>query len=149
MVKSLILATGKNFRSLRHMDDEDFRRRAEARAAELGKSWTQVMTEAGLAHDTFNNPPKHGRRIDIYEKVGQALGWDRAEALGIVTPQYAEAQRLADRMGLIADIASHLYVVLNRAGSNRQQPLPDEIKDAQAYIGALLHLIDKPPKQEG
>jgi hypothetical protein len=69
--------------------EERFVARVRARAAQLGKPLGVLLTEAGMATDAFSHAPKHGRRIDTFERLAQVCEWSLAEAMGFEEPETA------------------------------------------------------------
>lgn len=63
--------------------DDEFRKRAQARASELGKSLAEVGKEAGLAETYFRKPPAQGRNIAQIFKLAATLKMDPAELMGL------------------------------------------------------------------
>jgi hypothetical protein len=59
-----------------------FRERVRARAQELGKSWPQVASAAGVHPSTLSNPGKSGRLVNKIEDIAKALDWSLCEILG-------------------------------------------------------------------
>jgi hypothetical protein len=62
--------------------EEDFRKRVQARAVELGTSVRQILIAAGVALDLLDKRPVSGRRIDTLEKLARACNWSLAELMG-------------------------------------------------------------------
>jgi hypothetical protein len=127
-------------------DDEGFRRRVTERAKQIGKSVRQVLSEAGMAHDTLK-VPSGGRRIDTLDRLAAALDWTLPEIMGF-TPERvtkdllmrsAQIARRALRYvqyddDVLYDVAAHVYNVLadrQRAG----QPIDEQATSSlAAYI---------------
>jgi hypothetical protein len=63
--------------------------RLRARAAELGKPLGVLLTEAGMAPDALNKAPKHGRRLDTFERLAKVCEWSLGEAMGFEEPETA------------------------------------------------------------
>lgn len=63
--------------------DEEFRKRAQARASELGKTLADAGREAGLAEHYFRKPPAQGRNIAHIFKLAATLKMDPAELMGL------------------------------------------------------------------
>jgi hypothetical protein len=64
--------------------EDEFRRRCQQRAAELGKPLRKLLDQVGLGHDTMDRQP--GRRIVTLQKIAQALDWSLAEVMGFAEP---------------------------------------------------------------
>lgn len=63
--------------------DEDFIRRVESRAAALGKTLPEVVSEARVAKEYFRKTPLHGRNIAGIFKLAEILKIDPAELMGL------------------------------------------------------------------
>jgi hypothetical protein len=127
-------------------DDEEFRRRVTDRAKQLGKSVRQVLSEAGMAHDTLK-APSGGRRIDTMERLARALDWSLPDIMGFPPRRVTKdllgmAVQIARRAlryvqhddDVLYDVVAHVYNVLadrQRAG----QPIDDQATSSlAAYI---------------
>ena len=64
-------------------DDGAFCRRVVRRCEELGRSATEVLEEARLAHDYLQTKAKRGRRIDLLGRLAGVLGMEVGELLGL------------------------------------------------------------------
>jgi hypothetical protein len=63
--------------------DEEFRKRTQARASELGKTLAEVGKIAGIAESYLRKPPAQGRNIAQIFKLATALKMDPAELMGL------------------------------------------------------------------
>ena len=63
--------------------EDDFRKRVEARALELGKSLARVQREAGVAEEYLRKVPRHGRNVAGIFKIANALDINPAELMGL------------------------------------------------------------------
>jgi len=63
--------------------DEEFRKRTQARASELGKTLAEIGKIAGIAESYLRKPPAQGRNIAQIFKLAAALKMDPAELMGL------------------------------------------------------------------
>ena len=63
--------------------DEEFRKRTQARASELGKTLAEIGKIAGIAESYLRKPPAQGRNIAQIFKLASALKMDPAELMGL------------------------------------------------------------------
>jgi len=99
--------------------DEEFRKRVEARALELGKSLPEVAREAGLAVEYFRKAPAHGRNIAGILKIAQLLKIDPAVLMGF--------RRTDHEMAAAVSLATAVYFRLCNYPADDFNARADEI----------------------
>lgn len=147
--------------AMRDWSETLFQERVNARIAQLGKTKTTLLREAGLTGDEIRKEPKRGRRIDTIFGIARALQWTVGQAIGIQDPtlfldrereidpsKLALAMSLAEaaigdnpegqKPAVLADAASLVYSVLSERES-AGSPLSDE--EARAAIESLLRRV--------
>jgi len=85
--------------------DEEFRKRAQARASELGKTLADAGRAAGLAEHYFRKPPAQGRNIAHIFKLAATLKIDPAELMGL--------RRSDEELAKIVTLAVSVYFHLS------------------------------------
>jgi hypothetical protein len=132
--------------------EEEFRRRADARAEELGVPLRKLLIDAGIGHDTLDKVPASGRRIDTLVKVAQALRWTLADVMGhnmlgrisreLSAKAFVSAERILARLSGDAQtrenlVQLHADIYDALAGRQRDgRPIDDET--LRAYEEALI-----------
>jgi hypothetical protein len=117
--------------------ETDFRERVRARARELGKSWPEVASSAGVHPTTLSNPGKGGRLINKIEDIARALDWSLCEILGcgISVPHFERAVRTVSqsRSGLTPERASLVARVYETILAREREGKPVD----QSYLDGL------------
>ena len=85
--------------------DDEFRKRAQARASELGKTLADAGRDAGLAEHYFRKPPAQGRNIAHIFKLAATLKMDPAELMGL--------RRSDEELAKVVTLAVSLYFHLS------------------------------------
>lgn len=132
--------------------EEDFLRRVRARVAELGKSESALLREAGLSEDLIRKVAGRGRRIDSIVMIARALDWPLAEALGLQLSARVDTQMLSmalsvaerkvprrvegDRSAIVCRAAALFYDILAERRERWAPAFTDE--EALAYADALI-----------
>jgi hypothetical protein len=132
--------------------EDDFRKRADARAEELGTPLRKLLIDAGVGHDTLDKVPASGRRIDTLVKVAQALRWTLADVMGhnmlgrisreLSAKAFVSAERILARLPGEAQtrenlVQLHADIYDALAGRQRDgRPIDDET--LRAYEEALI-----------
>lgn len=80
--------------------EEEFLARIDARLAELGKSRSGALTQAGASADLIRKEPAYGRRIDSIITIARACDWTLAEALGITGLPDPDLLRISTALAL-------------------------------------------------
>ena len=114
-------------------DEDSFRSRIRARAAELGMSDRDVMRKAQVSEDTFNKAPKaQGRTFHMIEAIAAAVGMTVAEAIGVEQALSVpilelavkiSVQALRHRPELLPDAIMSAYDVLSE---RQKEGLPND-----------------------
>lgn len=113
--------------------EEGMKERCTRRAQELGKTLSQVLSEAGMGHDTLDRIPPQGRRTDTLNKLARKLDWSLAQVMGIATYVPLDGAILKQISELTHRVLSSY--IKSRA---RNWSLPDEYYDEMA---AILNLV--------
>lgn len=116
--------------------DEDFVRRVEIRAAELGKSLHTVTAEAGVAKEYFRKPPQHGRNVAGIFKLAEMLKTDAAVLMGLRAPD----QDLA----VAVSLAIAVYCTLQHC---REDDIPEVVARVIKAVREEFRGKDPPEEQ--
>jgi transcriptional regulator with XRE-family HTH domain len=122
-------------------DDAGFIRRVNQEADKLGLSLNEVCRRAGLSKDYLGKTPQGGRNVLSIQKLAAVLGVEPAYLMGFATevpPTREETQLQA--LGLAANIAAHVYLVLN---CQQTPKLPDGI-DKNQLVDLITQLLTPP-----
>jgi transcriptional regulator with XRE-family HTH domain len=127
-------------------DDAGFIRRVNQEADKLGVSLNEVCRRAGLSKDYLGKTPQGGRNVLSIQKLAAVLGVEPAYLMGFATevhikpnpPTREETQLQA--LGLAANIAAHVYLVLN---CQQTPKLPDGI-DKNQLVDLITQLLTPP-----
>jgi len=115
-------------------DDAGFIRRVREEARKLGLSLNEVYRRAGLTKDYLGKQPQGGRNVLAIQKIAAVLGVEPAYLMGFATVVEIKQSRQSPEetqlqaLGLAANIAAHVYLVLN---CQQQPTLPDGVDKDQ------------------
>lgn len=127
-------------------DDAAFIRRVKEEADKLGISLSEVYRRARLAKDYLGKNPQAGRNVLAIEKIAAVLGVEPAYLSGWATiVQVKESRQTPEQtqlqaLGLAANIAAHVYLVLN---CQQTPKLPDGI-DKDQLADLITQLLNPP-----
>lgn len=119
-------------------NDEIFRRVVDDAARRVGKSRTQVLVEAGISKSTLAQIPRHGRGVELIERLMPALEWGPADALSAISQSFGwgnDAMKSARASkGLRETLES-----ISEAARQLSETLP--IDDGTASLDSVLALV--------
>lgn len=120
--------------------EEAFLERVRRRVAELGKSESALLRDAGVSEDLIRKVAERGRRIDSIAAIARALDWTLAEAIGVQSTSRVETELLRTAL-----------VVAERKVPRRLESRPQAVCQAAALFYDILaerHEDGHPPLSE-
>jgi hypothetical protein len=146
--------------------EEEFQRRCQQRAAELGEPLRKLLDRVGLGHDTMDRPSS--RRLTTLRKIALALRWTLPElmgfsALGRVSPDLLEIAHNTAQEALRAHLppgdpgnsrrviraTARVYNVLQAAQSDGTPIDEHVLSTIRRTIGEIWAGEDEPPEAAG
>lgn len=140
--------------------EEAFLDRVRRRVAELGKSESALLREAGVGEDLIRKVPGRARRMDSIASIARALDWTLAEAIGIQSTSKVDVEmlgrailvadrklprRLEDRMRTVSQAAALFYDILSER-KEEGRPVSDDA-EALALADALIRGMGLTPSR--
>lgn len=123
-------------------NDEIFRRIVDDAARRVGKSRTQVLVESGISKSTLAQIPRHGRGVELIERLMPALEWGPADALSAISQSFgwgndtlkapSANKGLRETLESISEAARQLSETLPTAGGTAS------LEEVLALVGALV-----------
>lgn len=120
-------------------NDESFRQRVERFANERGRSGAEVCRAAGLSRDyLLKAAGTAGRSIEALMRIARELGITLPELVGQDEPTTKESDEALERLLIVAEVASHLYLAL------AARPSTGDLTRKQ-ILDAVLEIIERQP----
>lgn len=121
-------------------DDKAFVERVRELARARGMPIADLMERADLSESWLRHYAAKGRQVDAVLKLARVLDIDPAELMGLKplsAPTGSQrAARQIERMAIVAHLAAHVYVALDREASD----------SAEDILAALRKAIDWPDR---